>query len=346
MKAFSSAFWVRGLLGASLLLACGCGFNKVPKHAYSEQGCPAAPDYADLDSWAAHPAKQDMADLSPRPDVKDGQSEAQVDVFFVHPTTLWGTQDWNGDLRDAKLNARTDRTTIKHQASIFNGVGRVYAPRYRQMILGGFFSKEDPQSASAAFHIAYADVKAAFEHYLAHENGGRPIVIAAHSQGTAHAIHLLRDFFDGQQLQERLVAAYIPGWPVPQDTFRTIAPCGAADQNGCFVSWCSYEWGTQPKSPDWYAEATCVNPITWRLDTLAAPISAHKGIVMGGYDAITPEKVSAKVDGHILWVTRPKVKGAGIIRSNNFHIADYNLFWLDVRENAALRAKAFLQGED
>lgn len=339
------SFSLRPLLPvcACVLLVTGCAWNRTPKKSFSAEACPASPDYALLENWAAHPSKVDAADKTPTDSLHDSQGQAQVDVFFLHPTTLFGPGAWNGDIRDEKLNQRTQKTTIQHQASIFNGVGPVYAPRYRQMTLGGFYDSHDLASNAQAFHLAYADLKAAFAHYLAHFNQGRPIMIAAHSQGSAHAIHLLKDFFDGKPLQSQLVAAYIPGWPTPADTFQVLKPCDSPDQTGCYATWCSFEWGTMPKNMDWYTGAVVVNPISWRMDSLPSDVEAHRGAVMGGYDQIFPQALQAQAHGSILWVTRPQVKGSSVIRGHNFHIADYNLFWLDVRENAVLRARKFLE---
>jgi Protein of unknown function (DUF3089) len=326
-----------------LLLLSACSFTKSPQKSWSQETCPLPPDYGKLENWAAHPDKVDFADQTPVARYQDGQADAGVDVFFLHPTTLFGQKDWNGDLSDEKLNKRTEKTTIKHQASIFNGAGRIYAPRYRQMVLGAFFDKHDVASNRRAFHTAYCDLKASFEYYLEHYNHGRPIMIVAHSQGSAHAIHLLKDYFDGQPMQSQLVAAYIAGWPVPADTFQALQPCASPSQTGCFATWCSFETGTAPKHPEWYKDAVVTNPVTWRLDTLPSALADHKGTVMGGYDTIFSKVIEAQVHEGYLWATRPDIKGTGIIRSNNFHIADYNLFWADVRENAMLRAQTYLR---
>ncbi len=343
MKAKTLHF-THALIGSlCILLLNACGFTKTPKKSWSDETCPLPPDYGNLENWAAHPDKADFADMTPTAQFQDGQKESEIDVFFLHPTTLFGKKDWNGDPQDKQLNERTERRPIKHQASIFNGAGRVYAPRYRQMVLGGFFDKHDPASNGKAFHTAYCDLKASFEYYMAHYNQGRPVMIVAHSQGSAHAIHLLRDYFDGKPLQSQLVAAYIAGWPVPADTFAVLKPCENPEQTGCYASWCSFEWGTAPKNPQWYDDAVVVNPITWRMDTVPSEINMHRGTVMGGYDEVYPAVLKAQVHGGYLWVTRPDIKGTSIISSNNFHIADYNLFWVNVRENAIHRAEQYLK---
>jgi hypothetical protein len=45
-------------------------------------------------------------------------------------------------------------------------------------------------------------VKTAFLYYLQHYNNGRPIIIASHSQGATHGKRLLKEFFDGKELQK------------------------------------------------------------------------------------------------------------------------------------------------
>lgn len=332
-----------GLLGLMVLLA-GCG-HPLPRKAYSAESAPAAPDYADLSAWAAHPAKKDAADRSPGSRYRDGQASAQADVFFIHPTTRFGAKSWNGDLADDKLNQRTDSTATLHQASIFNGSCRVFAPRYRQMLYNGFFVEhdDDRRSAGQAYALAYREVDAAFRHYLTHENKGRPIIIAGHSQGSAHGIRLIREYFDGKPLSQQLVAAYLPGWKVPADTFAHILPCTQPDQTGCYTSWSSYEYGATPKNPAWHEGAFCVNPVTWTCnDSICLP-TQHKGVVMKNYERLFEHVVEAKVEGNILWVKRPDVPGAWILIGENFHIADFNLFWADVRANVATRVAAFTQ---
>jgi hypothetical protein len=340
-KAFSVLLFA--VLLAVSIVANSCSLTKPPKKPWNEATLPLAPDYAQLKYWAAHPGKLDSADCTPNHSLKDRQQEALVDVFFLHPTLYFGGQNWNGDTDDEKLNNKIDGSTIHKQASIFNGVGRVYAPRYRQMVLGGFWETEDLLSKKNAFDVAYSDLSRAFEYYLANENQGRPIIIASHSQGSAHAIRLLKEFFDGKPLQDQLVAAYAVGWPVKKDTFSTILPCGSPEATGCFASWCSFEWGSEPKNPEWYQNAVCINPVTWKRDTLPSDQNEHLGTVMGKFNEIHSEATNVQVHGGYLWVKRPKVKGTSVIPGNNFHIADYNLFWMDVRENAQLRTNTYLQ---
>ena len=75
-----------------------------------------------------------MADGTPKK-IADKQATAAVDVFFMYPTIYTGEKgdnQWNAPVNDPAFNKRVDESTIKFQASVFNGVGKVYAPRYRQ----------------------------------------------------------------------------------------------------------------------------------------------------------------------------------------------------------------------
>jgi hypothetical protein len=339
------------LLAVLALLIAGCRTTKPPETVFEQEKCPPPPDYADMTNWAAHPDKEDRADLVPGAksdgiNFKNGQANAAVDVFFIHPTIFFDKKEWNADVEDEKLNKQIESTTIRHQASIFNGVGRVYAPRYRQMVYGGFMvDKTQAASAKKAIDLAYADVKNAFEYFLEHENEGRPIVIASHSQGSVHAIRLIREEMEGKPIMDRLVVAYLAGWPVRKDTFAVLPPCTTPDQTGCFASWYSFEAGHEPENPGFYRNAVCVNPITWKMDTVVSQIGDHQGVVMANYKKFYSEKLTAQVHNNVLWVTRPKVPGTFVISDHNFHIADFNLFWGNVRANVGNRVEKYLRSE-
>ena len=94
------------------------------------QKVPEAPDYQKLAYWVAHPEKQDMADEVPgKGQLQQYQESADVDVFFIYPTIYTGKQasdhPWFADVNDTKLNKSIAISTIKYQASVFNGVGKI-----------------------------------------------------------------------------------------------------------------------------------------------------------------------------------------------------------------------------
>jgi hypothetical protein len=302
------------------------------------------PDYSELNDWAASPFKIDPSDNVPK-DFKDKIKDSLADVFFIYPTTYTDTQmpdGWNADIDDEAINKKTDNSTILYQASVFNKYCRVFAPRYRQANIEAFYS-DDKQKANAVFDTAYEDVKNAFEYYLEHYNHGQPIIIASHSQGTLHAGRLLKEFFENKPLQKQLVCAYIIGLPVFTNYFSEIKPCSDSAATGCFVSWRTFEEGYEaPHVQKETLKAYVINPLTWTMDTTLAPASLNKGGVLRNFDKVIPGLVHAQIHGNVLWVNKPKFFGDILLKTKNYHIADYNLFYENVRENVGTRIRSFL----
>jgi len=310
---------------------------------------PPAPDYSHLSYWAAHPAKWDYSDSIPS-FLKNEIRDTSVDVFFLHPTTYtnnFQNSNMNGDLNDSILNHQTDIRTILYQASVFNGNCRVFAPRYRQAHLKAYFQINSDQSKKA-FDLAYEDLKTAFQYYLDHWNQGRPIIIAAHSQGSMHAVRLLQEFFDGKPLQKKLVCAYVAGWQLKKDDFKNLKFGNSPSQTGCVVGWRTYKKGTEDfliKREN--GNSLCVNPISWTTDSNWTSKEMHKGAIGKDFNKLISKKIKAEVVPgiNILWVEIPadiEKKSELASRLGNFHIVDYNLFWMDIRENVKQRIDAYM----
>jgi len=304
------------------------------------------PDFADLDYWAASPFKEDPSDEVPKD--LNPEKDTLADVFFIYPTSytdLKMPDGWNADIDDPKINAKTDKESMLYQASIFNKYCRVFAPRYRQANLEAFYTK-NKEKADAALDTAYQDVKNAFEYYLQHYNNGRPIIIASHSQGTWHAGRLLKEFFEGKPLMKQFVCAYIVGLPVFTNYFSELKPCEDSTSNGCFVSWRTFREGYEPSYVKQEKQkAFVVNPLTWTTDTSLAPASLNKGGVLRNFNKVIPGLVHAQIHGNVLWVNKPKFFGSIFLKTKNYHIADYNLFYENVRENVGTRIRSFLQNK-
>lgn len=325
------------LCGALFFWACA---TRLP--AVSEQ--PARnldTDYNSKLNWAALPDEPDASDEVPLPLQEDYRPDSSVDVFFVHPTTYTDAFEghWNAPTGDLALNKKTDGSTIKFQASVFNEY-RVFAPRYAQAHIQAFYTSDTAQ-AIAALNRAYADIKAAFEYYMLHWNSGRPIIIASHSQGTRHAKQLLREFFEGKPLQKQLVAAYLIGLPVEPDYFSQLPVCADSSQTGCFVTWRTFREGFEPDYDSSYRHSIVVNPLSWRADTTYAAASLHRGAVLRNFNKVFLNVSDAQVHDDLLWVSRPHFPGSKLYRAKNYHIGDINLFYLNIRYNLRARVSAF-----
>ena len=287
----------------------------------------------------------DYADRTPGDSLHDLQYQARADVFFVHPTlyadTRKGNELWNADVHDHGLNERVDRSPILNQVSLFNAAGKIYAPRYRQAHLEVFYDR-GATVKQQALDTAYADVLAAFDYYLKRYNAGRPIVLAAHSQGTLHAQRLLHDRFEGKPLHDKLVAAYLVGMPVARDAYADIPVCTTPNQTGCFVSWRTYREDFVPGPEQDDPAVAVVNPLTWSTEPGRAPDSLNQGGILYNYEAgPIPGLVWAERRGAGLFTNKPRFFGDIFFGTKNYHVADYNFFWMNVRNNAVERVDAW-----
>jgi hypothetical protein len=336
-----------------------------PEHSFKDSPQPAAPDYSLASSWAALPDRQDDADALPGGDVQDVQASAPVDVFFVHPTTFFGTASWNQPLDDAATNQLTDTFVLRGQASVFNSCCKIYAPRYRQATIFSFMDRSG--SGESALKLAYEDVERAFDYFIGHYNQGRPFILAAHSQGSLHLRKLLEKRITGTPLRARLVAAYPIGFGIDRDELAKAVPdvavCESAEQIGCVVTWNA----VGPRVKKWTdsSRSICVNPLTWRTDGAPADASLNIGGVsyagtfsgsLADVKGVPQEFVDAKpiletgvadaqcVDGMLLVKEiHSKYYGARPMGRDNYHIYDYNLFHMNLRKNIEGRVAKYLQ---
>lgn len=312
-----------------------------PLRSFEKTNISSAPDYSQEKYWACLPEKKDSSDIVPyTSNLKDEQSAAMADVFFIYPTIYLAGTKWNADVNNRKLNKRIDKSTIRHQATVFNGCCKIYVPRYRQAVLYSYAKMNG--SGKKALDFAYEDVKKAFEYYLKHYNRGRPIIIASHSQGTGHAEKLLRDYFDNDSLmRKKLITAYLIGGDLKKNAFKNIPSSDSASQTGCYIGWNAKKWGKQ--RDNYYSkDIECVNPLTWKRDTVTGGKAKNLGSVPYGFTRIDISYADAKVSPEgILWVHKEPKKG--YTNGKNYHVLDYNLFWMNIRENAKLRVEIYLQ---
>jgi hypothetical protein len=323
-----------------------------------------APDYARPDAWAALPGHPSAADaVPPDSDAANLQADAPADLFFVHPTTYMAIRVKNARYDEpGATRERVDFNVLGYDAAAFNACCRLFVPRYRQASIASFLAPR-PRSL-AAFELAYSDVARAFDYYVSHHNGGRPFIIASHSQGSLHAMRLLQDRIVGTPLQRQLVAAYLIGWAVPEDVERTGLPvCRSALQSGCVIGW---NTATPTQTLDFMRgravfwldgryqlladkDIVCVNPLTWTKDG-GAPAAANLGSLPPSrpgepLEPTIPELTGAVCEDGVLHVFLPhEIRYFVGYHPNlgSFHRYDYNLFFANIRRNATERVAAFL----
>jgi Protein of unknown function (DUF3089) len=283
-------------------------------------------------------------------------------VFFVHPTSYLNRAKWNAPIDnggDAEAE-RVARIFVRGMASPFNDAAEIWAPRYRQATFGAFLT-EEPEGKQA-IDAAYADVREAFRFFLSSVDPDMPIVLAGHSQGSLHLKRLLAEEVRGSPAAERLVAAYIVGWPisVTHDLPGLGLPaCAAPDQAGCIVSWSSFAEPADPASVlKAYAASRaldgelagdsailCTNPLTGRRGG-SAPATANLGTLVPDDDMqkgeLRPGLVPARCDSRgLLLIGPPPDMGSYVLPGNNYHVYDIPLFWANTKADVARRVEAW-----
>jgi len=330
----------------------------VPSGAFED--APAEPPnaYADAKMWLARP---DIANNPAMwtPPGYTAAAKAPAAVFFIHPTSYLERAHWNAPLDDAEANGRAALFT-RGQASVFNQVGQIWAPRYRQATFGAFLTSR--ADAEKALDFAYRDVAMAFDEFLKEVGPDRPIILAGHSQGAYHLTRLLRERVAGKPLAKRIVAAYVIGWPISKTADLPslgLPQCMRTDQAGCILSWQSYAEPADPsmlldvfdetRGPTGIARRgtpfVCTNPLTGTPDA-DAPASANLGTLIASSDFkignMTVGAVPAKCFGRgFLSIGAPLDLGPYVLPGNNYHVFDYSLFWANVRADAMRRLQAF-----
>lgn len=303
------------------------------------------PEYAKLEYWAAHPNKNDPSDSIPKPLQKISQDKV-ADVFFLHPTTFLNDnadgKNINANIDDSAINYKTDYTSMLYQATVFNERANVYAPRYRQAHISMYYERDSIKKIQA-FETAYQDIRKAFQYYLSTYNLGRPIIIASHSQGTTHAIRLVREFFDKKELSSQLICAYLIGMGVKKNQYELIPICQDSTNTGCFVSWRTYrEDFTNEIINRNDTSIAVVNPISWKTTNEIIAKENQQGAVLYNFNKVFKHTQNAQVEGNALWVSHPKFPGSIFYKTKNYHAGDINLFYLDMREDVSRRINHYL----
>ena len=333
----------------------------VPSAEFRDVPMPQGANYGQAALWIARP------DIANNPSswlptgVARGTAAPRVSVFFVHPTSFTQSNAWNAPLND-RASQDLAALFVRSQASAFNGIGQVWAPKYRQATFGAFLTNDG--NARRALDFAYRDVLAAYEQFLREAPVDRPIILAAHSQGSMHLMRLLQERIRNAPEASRVVAVYLIGWPVSLSADLPVLPfpaCQSADQARCVLSWMSYAepadssqilevWDetSGPRGARRGTDMLCTNPLTGARGG-AAGTDRNLGTLVPNEQMteaeMRPRAVSASCGPRgILLIgnaeTLPEM-GPYALPGNNYHVYDYALFWANIRADAERRLTAF-----
>ena len=334
----------------------------VPSVSFTESEKAPDPVYGNVAGWLAHP-KLAANPAQWAPEGYQAAPKPGAYAFYVTPTAYLSRDRWNAPLDDAATNERLG-IFLKSQATVFNGVAEVWAPRYRQATFGAFLT--DKEDSKRALDFAYADVLRAFDSFVASVPADRPIILAGHSQGALHLLRLLQDRVAGKPIASRVIAAYVVGWPVSTTAdvpALGLPACTASGQPGCLLSWQSFAEPAEPeqiievydatpgytKAPRKGTPMVCTNPLRGRPGD--APASANMGALVpnGSLDdaKLEANRVPARCDarGILLIGEPPEGFDKYVLPGNNYHVYDYPLFWANLRADAEARLNGWLAAQ-
>lgn len=289
-----------------------------------------------------------------------------VDVLFFHTTTYTdpnyidpttGSRRttpvdsnkppvWNQTIADA-IAEKSAAPISNAQVSVFAASCNIYAPFYRQAAMPEVL-QGDPVASERALSVAYSDIEAAFDYYMAHLNNGRPFVLAGHSQGSNLLLWLLERRMDTAAYRKKMVAAYVIGWSVTGDEldqYPHLAMCESAAQTGCIVSYNTQGPGAQFSMAR--PGAVSVNPLlmSWTTSAEVAPASLNLGAVflppIVGERMEVPNFSGAFNQDGALILTAPPTTGPISNALQLYHSYDYAMFYRNLEQNAKVRIEAF-----
>lgn len=217
---------------------------------------PAATEYRVDSHWLCRPGRDDACSQPLTATARAGGAAqtfrpdpaASIDCFYIYPTISYDPTA-NSDL----VAGPEERRVAQHQLAPFGSACRLFAPMYRQVTLAAVRSRFTGTPMQADRDMAYADVRDAWNDYLARDNRGRGVVLIGHSQGARLLADLVAREIEGQPAQRRIVSALLLGTniavPKGRDVggaFRSMPLCRSASQTGCVIAYTSFRAEAPP----------------------------------------------------------------------------------------------------
>lgn len=306
---------------------------------------PSAPVYSDPSMWYVGG--------------RDSVSSV-VDVFYIAPTCVWDWQSADGTISHyMNVTDSAQRASVASSdllaCRLFGNDCRFFAPYYRQITMNSWF--EPAEEIERRYALAHSDVVSAFNYYMEHFNGGRPFVIAGHSQGAKAVIELLKHTLTPAQ-RSRMVAAYVFGFSISRAelaAYPALRPATGADDTGVIICYNSVS-DVAAECPLFADNVVCINPLNWRTDSVYAPPSSNPGSVFfsadGSADTLR-HTVGARLDEATSTLVidgldddRYYIPSIGsLFPRGNYHVNEINLYFLSLQANLRHRIGVFLGRE-
>lgn len=301
------------------------------------------PDYSQKTSWYKVP-----------------EITKDVDTFYIYSTVYFGANEGDPDyatLDNAEMLAGLE-VEYAIKTAVFEESTNVFVPYYRQ---AGMKIEADAWIKTKNIDgpltsAPYGDITAALDYYFENYNGGRPFIIAGHSQGAAILRLVLKGYFkEHPEHYERMVAAYAIGYSITKDDLEANPhmrfAAGEAD-TGVIIS-----WNTEgPKNVEENStlltalpNAISINPLNWKRDETYAPASMNLGSIVMDEKTGTTEIRDIGGDAQVCVARGTVVTNADAVPNEmqefagpqSYHQDDYSIFFNNIKDNVAKRIAAY-----
>lgn len=326
-----------------LLLCCicaGCLAEEVPDIVRNTPGSDQLmirTDYSNADNWLARPEDPDKT----------------VDLIYFYPTVFSPADPGVSvisDIDDAAMR-KMAALAFDKQATAFAGCCNMYAPFYRQLDASYSLTLSEEDHGQLFGYMVSQDATAAMDYYFEYENNGRPFILAGHSQGSETVLYLLTGYFKTHpEYYSRMIAAYVIGYSVTDSVLNANPHLKFAEDEadiGVIISWNTEGPENIGRHNAVVLEgARSINPVNWKTDSTYASAEENRGsringeILYGIADAqIDPERGTVITHADQAYaVTMP---AALLFGPASFHLNDYDLYYVNIAENAQKRIDTY-----
>ena len=307
-----------------------------------------ASDYSRKENWLSLPENPDKA----------------VDLIYLYPSSCHDPEADTICTVDNPSMIESANRIFAQQATAFEPVSNIFAPYWRQVNGVRLPMMRFDEVHDAEWAEPRTDVYAALDYYFENLNNGRPFFLAGHSQGSNLCYVVLSEYMkEHPDYYKNMIAAYCIGDSLTKQYLAEnphVRAAQAADDLGVVVSWNTEGPANKGKkslviSPG----AISINPLNWRTDETPAGAELNLGsffvhLTDSGMDEL-PIRADAVLDlerGSVM-VMNPefekyaitKIPGYEMVETvfgpASYHGCDYSFFYLNIRENARVRAEAW-----
>ena len=271
LRSFLRQLWMFAAIlisGTTSFASCsGCNDNPC-EQSDQESFIPKAPDYADPTMWTV---------------IDDDSESIGADIFYVVSTWEedWTTEDGRichyANVWNPKHRGRMFDLEIKKVAAYMSPGNRFFAPYYRHTTIEAWMTQNEDTLRNRT-RLSMGDVCAAFDHFQAHRDTSRPLIIAGFSQGGLAVVELLKHIDD--ETYNQLAAAYVLGYKVSKADMAQcshIRPAEGETDTGVTICYNTVK-DVKYVIPVISASDICINPVNWRTD--ATPATLHDTITV------------------------------------------------------------------